>query len=70
MVKLKQYLAGPASAEAKKRESSMELKERIEEVIERLNPRLEKLAEGYVQLISVDEKTGTATLRTFGGRLH
>jgi hypothetical protein len=48
----------------------MELKERIEEVIERLNPRLEQLAEGYVQLISVDEKTGTATLRTFGGRLH
>jgi len=48
----------------------MELKERIEEALKRLNPRLEELAEGYVELISIDETTGSATLRLFGGRLH
>jgi hypothetical protein len=48
----------------------VELRQRVEEEIDHLNPRLEELAEGEVELISVDEKTGTITLRTFGGRLH
>ena len=48
----------------------MEIRQRVEEEIDRLNPRLEELAEGEVKLISVDEKTGTVTLRIFGGRLH
>jgi Fe-S cluster biogenesis protein NfuA len=48
----------------------VELKQRVEEEIDRLNPRLRELAEGDVEVISVDEKTGTVTLRIFGGRLH
>ena len=52
------------------RRHHVELRQRVEEEIDHLNPRLEELAEGEVELISVDEKTGTATLRIFGGRLH
>jgi Fe-S cluster biogenesis protein NfuA len=48
----------------------VELKQRVEEEIDRLNPRLGELAGGDVEIISVDEKTGTVTLRIFGGRLH
>ena len=48
----------------------VELRQRVEEEIDRLNPRLRELAEGDVEVISVDEKTGTVTLRIFGGRLH
>jgi Fe-S cluster biogenesis protein NfuA len=48
----------------------MELRQRVEEEIDHLNPQLEELAEGEVEVISVDEKTGTVTLRIFGGRLH
>ncbi|OPY76128.1 MAG: hypothetical protein A4E65_03261 [Syntrophorhabdus sp. PtaU1.Bin153] len=48
----------------------MELRQRVEEEVDHLNPRLEELAEGKVEVISVDEKTDTVTLRIFGGRLH
>jgi len=48
----------------------VELRQRVEEEIDHLKPRLEELAEGEVEVISVDEKTGTVTLRIFGGRLH
>jgi hypothetical protein len=48
----------------------MGLKQKVEEQIGRLNPRLEELAEGNVELISVDERTCTITLRILGGRLH
>ncbi len=48
----------------------MELRQRVEEEIDHLNPRLEELAEGEVEVISVEEKTGTVTLRILGGRLH
>jgi Fe-S cluster biogenesis protein NfuA len=48
----------------------VDLRQRVEEEIVHLNPRLEELAEGEIELISVDEKTGTVTLRIFGGRLH
>ena len=48
----------------------MELEKKVKEEIDRLNPRLTELAGGDVELISVDEETGTATLRIFGGRLH
>ena len=52
------------------RRHHVELRQRVEEEIDHLNPRLEKLAEGEVEVISVDEKTGTVTLRILGGRLH
>ncbi|MEN6617424.1 MAG: hypothetical protein ABFD12_12775 [Syntrophorhabdus sp.] len=48
----------------------MELKQKVDEAIERLNPRFRELAEGDVEVIGVDEKTGTVTLRIFAGRLH
>jgi Fe-S cluster biogenesis protein NfuA len=48
----------------------VELRRRVEEEIDHLKPRLEELAEGEVEVISVDDKTGTVTLRIFGGRLH
>lgn len=48
----------------------MELRHRVEEEVRRLNPRLKELAEGEVEVVSVDEKTGTVTLLTFGGQLH
>jgi len=48
----------------------VELRQRVEEEIDHLNPRLEELAEGEVEVISVDERTGAVTLRIFGGRLH
>ena len=52
------------------RRHHVDLRQRVEEEIVHLNPRLEELAEGEIELISVDEKTGTVTLRIFGGRLH
>ncbi|MBP6941340.1 MAG: hypothetical protein KBB65_06170 [Syntrophorhabdaceae bacterium] len=48
----------------------MELRQRVEEEIDHLNPRLEELADGEAEVISVDEKTGTVTLRILGGRIH
>jgi hypothetical protein len=48
----------------------MGVKGRIEEVLDRLRPKLEELAWGYAELISFDQDTGVATLCLFGGRLH
>lgn len=47
----------------------MELRERVKEVVERLKPRLEELAEGHVQLIEVDEGRGMVRVKLIGGRL-
>ncbi|MCK9228389.1 MAG: hypothetical protein PHT96_00920 [Syntrophorhabdaceae bacterium] len=47
----------------------MGLKERVEEEIVRLNPRLMELAQGEVALISIDEETATVTVRVFRGIL-
>jgi hypothetical protein len=48
----------------------MTLKEKIEGVLATINPRLEELAEGYVELVEVDEITKVLVVRSFGGRLH
>lgn len=48
----------------------MSLRERVEEALRDLNPRLEELAEGEVEVVSIDEETGTVTLRMLGGSLH
>ncbi len=48
----------------------MGLKEKVEEEICRLNPRLQELAEGEVELMSIDEEAGIVTLRVFRGRLY
>lgn len=47
----------------------MDLKQKVEEEIERLNPRLIELAQGEVSVVSVDEEAGTVTLRVFRGLL-
>lgn len=48
----------------------MGLKERIEEKIREIRPTLESLADGYVELVDLDEGKGLVRLRLFGGRLH
>ncbi len=48
----------------------MDLRQRVEEELKRLNPRLEDLAEGEVEVVSVDEGTATVTLRLLGGTMH
>ena len=48
----------------------MTLKEKIERAIAAINPRLEELAEGYVELIELDEAKKVLVIKSFGGRLH
>jgi hypothetical protein len=48
----------------------MALRERTEEVVQRINPKLEELAEGYVEFMDLDEGKGVLTIKLFGGRLH
>jgi len=48
----------------------MTLKERIEQIVADLNPRLEDLADGYVEVLDIDEAGKAVTLKSFGGRLH
>ncbi len=48
----------------------MTLKEKVEATIARLAPRLDELANGYVEFESLDETEGVLTLTLFGGRLH
>jgi hypothetical protein len=47
----------------------MGLKQKVDEEIQRLNPRLMELAQGEVTVISVDEETCVVTLRVFRGLL-
>lgn len=47
----------------------MDLRERIERVIEELRPKLNELADGYVELVDADPATGEVTLKLIGGRL-
>lgn len=47
----------------------MTLREKVEDEIERLNPRLMELAQGEVTIVSIDEETATVTLRVFRGLL-
>jgi|GEM_PF-736194 Fe-S cluster biogenesis protein NfuA len=45
------------------------LTEKIQRTIEELNPRLDELAEGNVELLDVDEDKGTVKVKLIGGRL-
>lgn len=47
----------------------MGLRQKVEEELVRLNPRLTELAQGEVSIISVDEETCIVTLRVFRGLL-
>ena len=47
----------------------MGLKQRVEEEIERINPRLQEHSQGEVTIISIDEEKATVTLRVYRGIL-
>jgi len=47
----------------------MTIRERIEEILRGLSPKLEELSEGYVEFLGYDEGTGILTVMTYGGRL-
>ena len=47
----------------------MTLRQKVEEELLRLNPRLRQLAQGEVGVISVDEDTCIVTVRVFRGLL-
>jgi hypothetical protein len=46
------------------------LADKVRETIKDLNPKLDELADGYVELLGVDEGKGTVKLKLIGGRLH
>lgn len=48
----------------------MTLETKVKEALGRLNPRLDELAGGYVELEDLDESRGVLTIKIFGGRLH
>ncbi len=48
----------------------MSLKEKVEQAVRELEPRLEDLAQGHVELLEIDEAKGIVTLKLIGGRLH
>ena len=45
----------------------MKLRERVAETITKLKPRLKDLAEGYMELVAVDEEQGTVRVKLIGG---
>jgi Fe-S cluster biogenesis protein NfuA len=47
----------------------VKMKKRVEEILEKLKPRLDELAEGYVELIELDEGRNSIKLKLIGGRL-
>jgi len=48
----------------------MTLKEKVAQAVQELEPKLEDLAEGHVELMEVDEEKQIVTLKLIGGRLH
>ncbi len=48
----------------------MTLRDKIDETVRRINPRLEELAEGEIEVVDLDEARGILTVRLLGGRLH
>jgi hypothetical protein len=51
-------------------ELSMTFKEKVAQVVQELEPRLEDLAEGHAELLEVDAERGCVTLKLIGGRLN
>lgn len=43
---------------------------RVSEVLEKIKPKLEELAEGYAELLEADDSTKRVKVRLIGGRLH
>ncbi len=51
-------------------EVEMTFRERVEQTVRDLEPKLEDLAQGHVELLEIDEAKGLVTLKLIGGRLH
>jgi hypothetical protein len=49
---------------------SVTLREKVAQAVVELEPRLEDLVEGHVELMEVDEEKRIVTLKLIGGRLH
>ncbi len=49
--------------------SLMDFKEKVENAISKINPKLEKLADGSIELLSLDEKSKEIHIKLIGGRL-
>lgn len=47
----------------------MDLTVKVKEAIERINPKLEELAEGHVELRNVDPQAGRVVIRLIGGKV-
>ncbi len=47
----------------------MDFAVKVREAIEKINPKLEELAEGHVELRSVDPQTGKVIIRLIGGKV-
>ena len=52
------------------KELPMTLREKVAQAVVELEPRLEDLVEGHVELMEVDEEKRIVTLKWIGGRLH
>jgi hypothetical protein len=48
----------------------MSLATKVQDTLERLNPRFDDLADGYADLLGVDEDKGRVKVKLIGGRLH
>ena len=48
----------------------MTLHAKVKETLVRLGPRLDELADGYVELESLDEARDALTIKIFGGRMR
>ncbi len=48
----------------------MTFREKVAQAVQELEPRLEELTQGHVELLEVDEEKGAVTLKLIGGRVN
>jgi Fe-S cluster biogenesis protein NfuA len=48
----------------------MTFREKVAQAVQELEPKLEELTQGHVELLNVDEEKGSVTLKLIGGRLN
>ncbi|MCG6536670.1 MAG: hypothetical protein L7F78_18675 [Syntrophales bacterium LBB04] len=48
----------------------MTFREKVSDAVREIEPVLEQLTEGHVELLEVDEEKGIVTLKLLGGRLN
>ncbi len=47
----------------------MDKRRELEKALEELRPKLDEIAEGYAELIDMDEEKGVVKIRLIGGKL-